>query len=221
MFRAVEGKAKGSVTGSGLGDSGIFLTFDDGPDPVWTPKVIEALRIADTTATFFVIAPLARNFPRLISEMQSTGYAIGLHCTRHVRHTEMTREEVEDDVRLGLHALDTLGIAPRLWRPPWGVLAPWTAAIAEDFGLTLAPWTADTHDWRGDNAQAMLHAISPALGPDAVVLMHDGLGPGALRSGCEETVRLIGSLVEQARSLGLEPAAMSEDTVAALTKAVP
>ena len=219
MFRATEAKVKGSMTGAVSGGSGIFLTFDDGPEPVWTPRVLEALRLADARATFFVIAPLARRFPRLISSIENAGHTIGLHCARHVRHTQMTREEVEADVHSGLGDLEHLGITSRLWRPPWGILAPWTAAVAEDFGLTLTPWTADTHDWRGDNARAMFEAVSPALGPDAVVLMHDGLGPGARRSNCGETVRLVGPLVEQARSLGCEPAAMNADTAAALAKA--
>jgi peptidoglycan/xylan/chitin deacetylase (PgdA/CDA1 family) len=217
MFRIPEGKSlKARRTGDASNGSGIFLTFDDGPDPIWTPRVLEALRLADATATFFVIAPLAVRFPRLISELRSAGHAIGLHCARHVRHTDMTRQEVEADVGSSLRNLERLGITPRLWRPPWGILAPWTAAVAEDFGLTLVPWTADTHDWRGDNAQTMLEVISPTLGPDAIVLMHDGLGPGARRVGCEETVRLAGPLVERARSLGCEPAAMNADTVTAL-----
>lgn len=194
--------------GVGSNVARIFLTFDDGPDPVWTPKVLEALRSVDAKATFFVMTPLARRFPRLISDMVRAGHEIGLHCARHIRHTDLTRGEVEADVRAGLRDLGHLGITPRLWRPPWGTLAPWTAAVATGHWLDLVSWTADTHDWRGDGAQAMLEAVSPALGPDAVVLMHDGLGPGARRSGCEETTALIGPLVEWGRSLGCEPAAM-------------
>ncbi|MBA3426804.1 MAG: polysaccharide deacetylase family protein [Rubrobacteraceae bacterium] len=192
-------------TQPGSAQDAIALTFDDGPDPVWTPQVLEALRAVDARAAFFVTAPLARRFPYLISEILTDGHAVELHCTRHVRHTEQAREQVEADVRSGLRDLRKLGVSPWFWRPPWGVLAPWTTEIAEEFGLRLALWTADTHDWRGDNATEMLKAISPGLGPGAVVLMHDGLGPGARRSGCEETVALIGTLVASIRSLGCEP----------------
>ena len=188
------------------GKGAVALTFDDGPHPTWTPRVLAALRNADTKATFFVVSPLARRFPGLISEARAAGHAVELHCERHVRHTELEREQVDSDVRSSLRTLHELGASPRFWRPPWGVLAPWTAEVADKFGLTLASWTADTHDWRGDGSREMLEAISPVLGPDAVVLMHDGLGPGARRSGCGETVALIGPLVERIRSLGCEPA---------------
>lgn len=192
----------------GTTNGAVALTFDDGPHPVWTPRVMEALRNADATATFFVVSPLARRFPHLVSEMRAAGHVVELHCGRHIRHTELTREQVEGDTSSALRDLQEIGVSPRFWRPPWGILAPWTAEIAGDYGLTLAPWTADTHDWRGDGAPEMIEAISPVLGPSAVVLMHDGLGPGARRSGCEETVALIDTLVYHIRLLGCEPATM-------------
>ena len=186
-------------------DAGVFLTFDDGPDPVWTRRVLDELRRAGARATFFVIAPLARRYPRLVREISRSGHGVEFHCSRHVRHTEQSRREVELDTRSGLRDLKDLGIRPRLWRPPWGVLAPWSRTVAEEAGLELILWTADTHDWRGDSAREMLDAVSPALVPGAVVLMHDGLGPGARRAGCEETVALIPELVETVRARGCEP----------------
>jgi peptidoglycan/xylan/chitin deacetylase (PgdA/CDA1 family) len=194
---------------TGQGGARVFLTFDDGPDPIWTPHVLEALSLSEARATFFVVAPRARGFPHLVREMIRAGHDVGLHCTEHVRHTERSRPEVEADTRAGLRDLRFLGVRTRLWRPPWGVLAPWTGDLAEDFGLELVSWTADTHDWRGDTASEMLDHILLALHPGAVVLMHDGLGPGARRDGCEETVALIGNLVRRIRSLGYEPAPMN------------
>jgi peptidoglycan-N-acetylglucosamine deacetylase len=196
--------------GTRQGGARVFLTFDDGPDPIWTPRVLEALRLSAARATFFVVAPQARRFPHLVREMIRAGHDVGLHCAEHVRHTERSRPEVEADTRAGLRDLRLLGIRTRLWRPPWGVLAPWTGAVAEDFGLDLVSWTADTHDWRGDTTPEMLDHVLSTLHPGAVVLMHDGLGPGALRDGCAETVALIGDLVQRLRSLGYEPAAMND-----------
>ncbi len=74
--------------------------------------------------------------------------------------------------------------------------AEWTRDLAAAFGLELVGWSVDTHDWRGDEAEAMLARCGPELRDDSVVLLHDALGPGALRVGCEETVRLIGPLVD-------------------------
>ena len=183
----------------------VLLTFDDGPDPLWTPRVLEALREADARAVFFVLGPLARRYPRLIREILGNGHRVELHCTSHIRHTHLTRREVEDDTRLGLRDLAQAGASPALWRPPWGVLAPWTREVANECGLELALWTEDTHDWRGDSADEMLRSIEGNLRPGSVVLMHDGIGPGARREGCEQTVELIGKLSRRIREIGCTP----------------
>jgi peptidoglycan-N-acetylglucosamine deacetylase len=132
----------------------IFLTFDDGPDPVWTPRVLDALNRLHARATFFVIAPLALRFPHLVRRMTQSGHAVELHCSSHIRHTKLTRAEVEDDAREGLRTLSDLGLLPTLWRTPWGAVAPWTRALANDLGLELVAWTVDTHDWRGGHRVA-------------------------------------------------------------------
>ena len=195
--------------------SGFALTFDDGPDPVWTLRVLDALHRVEAHATFFVIAPLALKHPSVVSAILEAGHAVEFHCTDHVRHTHLSRREVEADTREGLRALRSLSIEPRFWRPPWGVLAPCTEEVAEDFGLRLAPWSVDTRDWRGDPAREMLRNVEPLLGPGAVVLMHDGLGPGALRAGCEETVALVEPLVARLRLMGCEPASLTPPDVPA------
>jgi peptidoglycan/xylan/chitin deacetylase (PgdA/CDA1 family) len=185
------------------------LTFDDGPDPSWTPRVLDALKRVRARATFFVVAPLALKYPRIVSAALRAGHRIEFHCTEHVRHTQRSRREVEADTREGLRILRSLGVKPQLWRPPWGVRAPWTEEVAASFGLQLAHWSADTRDWRGVSAPKMLRRVEPLLGPGSVVLMHDGLGPGARRSGCEETVALVRSLVAHLRSMGCEPAPLT------------
>lgn len=167
----------------------VELTFDDGPDPVWTPAVLAALSGSSLRATFFVIASRAAEHPQVVAAIRSGGHAIELHCHEHVRHTEVDREAIESDTRRALTTLAEFGITPRRWRPPWGDQAPWTEEIAAAHDLELCGWDVDTHDWRGDAAEAMLAAVGPELRAGAVVLLHDGLGPGARRQGCEETVR--------------------------------
>jgi peptidoglycan/xylan/chitin deacetylase (PgdA/CDA1 family) len=185
----------------------ISLTFDDGPDPEWTPLVLDSLASVRARATFFVVAPRARRFPSLLARMREEGHHVGFHCTEHVRHDARRPEEIEADVRSGLSAL----AAPvRLWRTPWGVVTPATEDVARRHGLTLVGWTADTEDWRGGNPYEMLRTIEGKLLPQAVVLMHDGIGPGAMRGDCMMTVNLIAPLVYQARSRGLEPVPLQE-----------
>lgn len=187
----------------------MHLTFDDGPDPVWTPAVLDALRDADARATFFVLGPCAAAHPALVERMVDDGHAVGLHAHEHVRHTELDAAAGAADVERALSVLDGLGVQPSVWRTPWGVEAEWTRPVAEARGLRVVGWSADTHDWRGDTAEQMLAAIDEDIAGGAVVLAHDGLGPGATRDGCAETVALVAPLVALARTRGLEPEALA------------
>jgi peptidoglycan/xylan/chitin deacetylase (PgdA/CDA1 family) len=176
----------------------VELTFDDGPDPVWTPAIIAALRGSPLRATFYVIAAKAAGHPRLVAATRAAGHTIELHCYEHVRHTESDRATIEADTRQALAVLATFGVRPRRWRVPFGAQAPWTPEIADAYGLELCSWDVDTHDWRGDGAEQMLANVGPELHHGAVVLLHDGLGPGSLRDGCEETVRFTRMIAAEA-----------------------
>jgi peptidoglycan/xylan/chitin deacetylase (PgdA/CDA1 family) len=189
----------------------IALTFDDGPDPVWTPRVLAELSRLGATATFFVDARRARAHPELIAAIAAAGHEVGFHCVEHVRHSELGDEEVEGEAARGLAVLDSLGVRPTAWRAPWGVVTDATRRVAAEQGLELWGWSFDSHDWRGDSREQMLAALNDngGLADRAVVLMHDGLGPGARRDGCAETVRLTVALLEAARGAGLLPAPLS------------
>ena len=183
--------------------AGVALTFDDGPDPHWTPRVARALEAAGVRATFFVIGEHVARHPQTVEALAAAGHDVQLHCHRHRRHTELDRAALEADTDAALATLEALGLRARLWRTPWGNTAPWTPAVAAERGLTLVGWSADTHDWRGDHAGLMLASIDADVGDGAIVLAHDGLGPGALRAGCEGTIALVPRLVALARGRGL------------------
>ena len=96
-----------------------------------------------------------------------------------------------------------LGVRPRWWRPPWGRTADFTQAVADAHGLGLVGWNVDTHDWRGDTAAAMLDATRSGLRPGAIVLAHDGIGPGAQRPDARETVRYVALAADLVRRAGV------------------
>jgi peptidoglycan/xylan/chitin deacetylase (PgdA/CDA1 family) len=191
----------------------IGLTFDDGPDEVWTPRVLAELRRLKARATFFVLGERARRAPGLLSRMVREGHEVALHGHRHVRHSDICERELENDTLQGLNALALAGVHPRRWRTPWGICTPATVAVAERHRLELVHWTVDTHDWRGDTAWQMLSSAARELHEQALVLMHDALGPGATRSGCESTVALIAPLCELARARGLRVESLQRGVV--------
>jgi peptidoglycan/xylan/chitin deacetylase (PgdA/CDA1 family) len=189
----------------------IALTYDDGPDPVWTPRILVALRRRDAHATFFVQARRAHEHRDLIEAMLEAEHEVGFHCLDHVRHSQRTRDGVASDLEIGLEMLDDIGLRPRAWRTPWGIETDATRLEAQARGLRLWGWNVDTHDWRGDGARQMFGAIEAQGGLQAgdVILMHDALGPGARRGDCAETVALSELLLGGAEALGFAPQAVS------------
>jgi peptidoglycan-N-acetylglucosamine deacetylase len=187
----------------------ICLTFDDGPDPSWTPRILTALRRRAARATFFVQARRAVANRGLIEAMLEAGHEVGFHCLDHVRHSQRTAEGVESDLAEGLEMLERVGATPGAWRAPWGIETDATRGLATEHGLRLWGWNVDTHDWRGDDVRRMFGALEAqgGLRDGDVILMHDALGPGALREGCAETVALTELLLAEAD--GLEPATVS------------
>jgi peptidoglycan-N-acetylglucosamine deacetylase len=187
------------------------LTFDDGPDPVWTPLVLDCLAREGARSTFFVMAGRANSHPGLIERMRADGHEVELHCVRHVRHTELEVPALREDTELGLRTLRALGARVRRWRPPWGVVTDATRRVAGENGLEVVGWSADTEDWRGDSAAVMHARVEHDIGVASVVLLHDGVGPGARRSGCGETVELIPRLLGTLGSRGLRAVPLSEN----------
>jgi peptidoglycan/xylan/chitin deacetylase (PgdA/CDA1 family) len=196
---------------SRVGAGAIALTFDDGPEPKWTRAILAELEDFAATATFFVEARRARDCPETVDEILSAGHEVGFHCVEHVRHSELSEAEIGADAADGLAMLEALGVRPRAWRTPWGIVSEDTHRVAAAHGLDLWHWSFDSHDWRGDSSAEMLAALEAAGGLNGgeVILMHDGVGAGAQRQGCVETVRLTHDLLAAAAGLGLRTESVS------------
>lgn len=187
----------------------LSLTFDDGPDEFWTTRVLRALEQTQACGTFFMVGERVQDAPSAAQAAIDAGHEVQLHCHRHIRHSELDESEIERDTRAGLRILAELGVRPAYWRTPWGICTPATIRVAKRHGLRLVRWTIDTHDWRGDPAASMLAHARANFTNGGVVLMHDALGPGALRSGCENTAELLDPLVNSARSRGFSVGPLS------------
>ena len=194
--------------------SRLALTFDDGPDPGWTGQLLDLLARLNARATFFPIAPRAAAAPRLMQRMLAEGHHVGLHCLEHVRHSQRDAAWLRRDTTAALSLLATVGVEPSLWRTPWGDVAPWTADVAAEHGLGLVGWDVDTHDWRGDPAEAMFTATRAELAPGAIVLAHDGIGPGARREHPAQTLRYVELVAELAQHRGLALEALATESPA-------
>jgi peptidoglycan-N-acetylglucosamine deacetylase len=180
----------------------LTLTFDDGPDPRWTPEVLRALDADGVLATFFMIGERVLEYPAVAACVRAAGHEIQLHCHRHTRHSEMSEQAIGADARAGIDALDAAGVRASRWRTPWGISSPATITVARRLGLELVGWTHDSHDLRGDSAASMLDRMLVRLREGGTVLMHDS--PGSLRDGCQNTIELLAPLIAAARERGLQ-----------------
>ena len=189
----------------------VYLSFDDGPDPEWTPRILDELRRLGVRATFFVVGERVKAAPELVRRVLAEGHEVELHCMRHERHVEHPRERIEADADDALALLAGLDVRLRRWRPPYNTIDWWTPEVAEDRGLELVGVSADPRDWAGTSVEEMLDLLEPDLRPGRVVVMHDGAWDGGTRNrpDASNTLALLDPLVERIRAQGLEPAPLS------------
>lgn len=151
----------------------IALTFDDGPDPRWTPRILDLLRRNDCKATFFVLQQSAQNHPGIVRRTHAEGHELGVHGVDHSDQTLVPGAELAGKFRSTADELERLtGVRPTLMRPPYGRLdAPvlWAAA-----SLNLKPvlWS----NRLGDDALKLARENLDTMTPGAIVLSHDGRG---------------------------------------------
>lgn len=185
--------------------SPVALTFDDGPDAEWTPPVLAALDQVSVTATFFVVAEQieAPAGAALLRSILDAGHSVQAHCSRHIRHTELTLSELREDIARVLGDLAEHGVRhPTLWRPPYGDLHPQhTARVAEESGLELELWTHDPCDYAGMTADEMLESLAGVEG-NSVILLHDSRRYTDRTDSAANTVELIAPLAGLIRDRG-------------------
>ncbi len=151
----------------------LVLTYDDGPGPRFTPRLLELLAAHDAHATFFLLGRHAARAPHLVERVLAAGHEIGSHSYAHLDAWHVLPWRAAEDVRRGFRTLAPwLGPRP-LFRPPHGRTTPITRAIARRHGSRLAWWTVDSGDtWaRPPRLEQLLRGVERRRG--GVVRMHE------------------------------------------------
>jgi peptidoglycan/xylan/chitin deacetylase (PgdA/CDA1 family) len=154
----------------------IALTFDDGPSPRSTPKLLAELARHQARATFFVLGAKAERFPEILRAIHAAGHEIGVHGQTHDRLLSLRhpRKIVADLERAQSIVAAATGHPARLFRPPVGHVSPRTAVAARRLGLTLVGWNVRARDGlAGARADAVARRVVSRLRPGAIVLLHD------------------------------------------------
>ena len=152
----------------------VYLTFDDGPHPTYTPQVLDILARYNAHATFFVLGSLAEGQPQLIDRIVAEGHTVANHSWNHENLAGMPRASFDSTIGRTQAALGDRGV-PCL-RPPYGSIDGFTREWAESAGLAVTLWTVDTNDWRQPGAETIADRITRGTTDEAIVLMHDGGG---------------------------------------------
>ena len=152
----------------------VYLTFDDGPNPVYTPQMLDVLARHDARATFFVLGSLAQAHPDIIQRIAAEGHTIANHTWNHEDLAGMSRAAFDETISRTQAVLGDLA-APCL-RPPYGSIDAFTREWADSHGLTLMTWDASPADWNRPPAEEIADYLVKWARPGIVILMHDGGG---------------------------------------------
>ncbi|MET9177044.1 polysaccharide deacetylase family protein [Kitasatospora aureofaciens] len=155
----------------------VALTIDDGPDPKYTPAVLDLLQQHGIRATFFLIGENAVEHPDLVREIADRGHHIANHTWTHPDLRHMSEGAVRDELERTSDLLHrTTGRLPTWFRAPGGDWSPVSLKVAADLGLRNMGWSVDPRDWSRPGTPAIIDTILKEVRPGAIVLNHDGGG---------------------------------------------
>ncbi len=149
------------------------LTFDDGPDPTWTPKLLSILEGAGARGTFFVVGKQAAQHPELVARLTAGGHAVGNHTWDHPSLPTLRSRYRRLQLRWCQEALGEH--ASGLFRPPYGHQTLASQLDGALLGLRGIGWSAIAEDWLDDPAETLVARVERRLAPGAIVLFHDRL----------------------------------------------
>ncbi|MFC7309828.1 glycosyltransferase [Streptomyces monticola] len=190
----------------------LVLTFDDGPDPKWTPKVLDKLKKHRAHGVFFVTGTMAARHPDLVERMVKEGHEVGLHTFNHPDLSYQSKRRIDWELSQNqLSLAGAAGIRTSLFRPPYSSFpdafdnASWpvTAYIGGRGYITVVNDT-DSEDWKRPGVDKIIERATPRGGKGAIVLMHDS---GGDRS---QTVAALDRFIPQLQSRGYEFAGLTE-----------
>jgi peptidoglycan-N-acetylglucosamine deacetylase len=164
----------------------LAITFDDGPNPAITPKLLDLLDRHNARATFFLIGRFVRECPDLVREISVRGHAIGNHTDTHPNLFWLRPSEIQVELRLCRAAIaNVLGAPPKWFRPPFGLRNPWVGATARELDMRMVMWTLLPGDWRSPTDEWLIERMEPiasragqlaknTAGTGDILCLHDG-----------------------------------------------
>lgn len=180
----------------------VALTFDDGPDPRFTPQVLNVLHKQGVKATFFVVGNRAKKFPALVKRIHHEGHLIGNHSFSHPNFGKRSLKQFQAEILSTEKIIQqTFGHRPKLIRPPYGEIKEPQIQWAKRNGYTVVNWNVDSLDWKGLGKSKVEANVLGAVGPGSIVLFHAGGGVGSNLNG---TIQALPDIIQTMRAKGYQ-----------------
>jgi peptidoglycan/xylan/chitin deacetylase (PgdA/CDA1 family) len=195
---------KGTIYKVEVSEKVVALTFDDGPSPEWTPKILDELKKAGVKATFFMIGKYVEKYPQIARRVAEEGHDIGNHSYDHkvliyyrMKTLEWEINEAEKVIK------DVTGVETHYFRPPKAWLTYKEKEKIKEMGYEVVLWTLNSKDWVTFDDKYIVKFLVHNVKPGDIILFHDGGGVFSTEGGNRrETVKTIPQLVEKLRAKG-------------------
>jgi peptidoglycan/xylan/chitin deacetylase (PgdA/CDA1 family) len=204
----VTGKISGKIVSSTFHATGptatpntVALTFDDGPNPVYTPQILAILQRFGVQATFFCIGFEVRDHPDVVQQERLAGMTIGNHSWDHPTSPpfrDLAAAKMRGEMLQATEELRGLGVDPFVFRPPGGTFSDAEVALAGELGMRVVVWSVDPQDWRDSTtAKQIVKNVLGHVHAGSIVLMHDGGGTQ------DATVKALPKVIKGIQKMGL------------------
>ncbi|MCX7625424.1 MAG: polysaccharide deacetylase family protein [Candidatus Sumerlaeaceae bacterium] len=182
------------VTRWPTGQKLIALTYDDGPNPQITPRLVALLKSKGVRATFFLLGDSVRAYPQLVKQLADAGMELGNHSDSHRQFTKLGSDAIAEELRRNEERIRTVvpDVSMKVMRPPYGAYNSVVMRVAEQMGYKVILWDVDTNDWRRRTTEQMVSTIVNNARDGSIILMHD-----RYETSLQTTARIIDVLEDQ------------------------
>ena len=180
----------GKIIGNG---SYVALTFDDGPNNVFTTAILDALLERNVHATFFLLGSQVERFPDVVARMHQEGHLIGNHSISHAMLTQLSRNQVFNELFNTNSEIEAItGGRPSVFRPPYGIKNDMVLEVARELNMSVILWSVDPQDWRNRDAFYIRDHVLSRVNDGSVILLHD-----LWQSSVDATIMILDALIER------------------------
>jgi len=195
---------KGTIYHIGCTDKLVALTFDDGPSPIWTPQILDALKESGVKATFFMLGRHVEEYPEIARRVKDEGHDIGNHSYKHPNLLFYNKYQLKDEILKAEEVIKTAtGVTTKYFRPPKAWLSKREKKKIKEMGYEVILWSLNSKDWVTFDDKYIIRYLVKNVRPGDIILFHDSGGAFSVEGGDRhETVLTIPRLVEKLKEKG-------------------